>query len=99
MAGYVIAEVDVQDAQGFEEYRKLVPATLVPYGGRFVIRGGKSEVLEGDWHPKRIVVLEFPDFNRAREWWASQEYDEPKKMRQRTAMTNLLLVDGYTPAA
>jgi len=99
MAGYIIAEVDVQDEQGFEEYRKLVPATLLPYGGRFVIRGGKSEVLEGDWHPKRIVVLEFPDFNRAREWWASQEYDEPKKMRQRTSMTNLLLVDGYTPPA
>jgi uncharacterized protein (DUF1330 family) len=99
MAGYIIAEVDVQDPQGFDEYRERVPATLVPYGGRFVIRGGKSEVLEGDWHPKRIVVLEFPDFNRAREWWASQEYDEPKKMRQRTAMTNLLLVDGYIPPA
>jgi uncharacterized protein (DUF1330 family) len=95
MTGYIIAEVNVQDEQGFEEYRKLVPATLAAYGGRFVIRGGKTEVLEGDWTPKRIVVLEFPDFNRAREWWASQEYSEPKKMRQRVALTNLVLVDGY----
>jgi uncharacterized protein (DUF1330 family) len=76
-----------------------VPATLTPYGGRFVIRGGKSEVLEGDWHPKRIVVLEFRDFNRAREWWASQEYAAPKAMRQRNAMTNLIVVDGYIPPA
>lgn len=95
MAAYIIAEVDVQDAQAFDAYRELVPATLVPYGGRFVIRGGKTEVLEGDWTPKRVVVLEFPDFNRARDWWASQEYLEPKKMRQRAAMTNLIVVDGY----
>jgi uncharacterized protein (DUF1330 family) len=95
MAAYVIAEVDVQDDNGFEEYRKLVPATLVPYGGRYIIRGGKTEVLEGDWTPKRVVVLEFPDFNRAREWWASQEYREPRKMRQRVALTNLILADGY----
>ena len=99
MAAYIIAEVDVRDAQGFEEYRKLVPATLVPYGGRFVIRGGKTEVLEGDWNPQRVVVLEFPDFNRARDWWASQEYLEPKKMRQRVSKTNLIVVDGYNPPA
>src|ERR1700690_1762606 len=99
MAAYIIAEVDVQDTQAFEEYRKLVPATLASYGGRFVIRGGKMEVLEGDWNPKRVVVLEFPDFNRAREWWASQEYLEPKKMRQRVSMTNLIVADGYHPPA
>ena len=98
MAGYVIAEVEVQDKEGFEEYRKLVPATLEKYGGRFVIRGGKTETLEGDWTPKRIVVLEFPDFERAREWWASEVYAEPKRMRQRTAKTNLILAEGYIPA-
>jgi uncharacterized protein (DUF1330 family) len=97
MAAYIIAEVDVQDKEGFEEYRKRVPATLVPYGGRFLIRGGQTEVLEGDWTPKRVVVLEFPDFSRARDWWASQEYLEPKQMRQRAARTNLIVVDGYKP--
>jgi uncharacterized protein (DUF1330 family) len=99
MASYIIAEVDVHDAAGFEEYRKLVPGTIAQYGGRYIVRGGKSEVLEGDWTPKRIVILEFPDFERAREWWASQEYAEPKKMRQRTARTNLVLVEGYAPPA
>jgi uncharacterized protein (DUF1330 family) len=97
VAAYIIAEVNVQDAQAFDEYRETVPATLTPFGGRFVIRGGKSETLEGDWTPQRIVVLEFPDFNRARDWWASAEYREPKAMRQRAAMTNLIVVEGYQP--
>jgi len=96
--GYVIAEVEVQNKEAFEEYRKLVPATLEPYGGRFVIRGGKVETMEGDWTPKRIVVLEFPDFERAREWWASEAYAEPKRMRQRAAKTNLILVEGWQGA-
>lgn len=99
MAAYIIAEVNVQDEAGFDEYRKLVPATLEKFGGRYVVRGGKTEVLEGDWTPKRIVVLEFPDFNRARDWWASEEYRVPKSMRQRVAMTNLVVVDGYIPPA
>jgi uncharacterized protein (DUF1330 family) len=97
VAAYIIAEVDVQDAPAFDEYRKTVPATLVPFGGRFIIRGGRSETLEGDWTPKRVVVLEFPDFNRARDWWASEEYREPKAMRQRAAMTNLIVIEGYQP--
>jgi uncharacterized protein (DUF1330 family) len=97
MAAYIIADVNVQNAEEFEAYRKLVPATLTPYGGRFIIRGGKIEALEGDWTPKRIVALEFPDFNKAKDWWASQEYLEPKKMRQRASLTNLLVIDGYTP--
>jgi uncharacterized protein (DUF1330 family) len=99
MPAYIIAEVDVQDAAGFAEYGKLVPGTIAQYGGRYLIRGGKTELLEGDWTPKRVVVLEFPDFERAREWWASQEYLEPKKIRQRSAHTNLILVDGYAPPA
>jgi uncharacterized protein (DUF1330 family) len=98
MAAYIIADVNVHDDEVFEAYRKTVAATLSKFGGRFVIRGGKIETLEGDWTPKRIVVLEFPDFNTARDWWASEEYREPKNMRQRAAMTNLLVVDGYVPA-
>jgi uncharacterized protein (DUF1330 family) len=97
MTAYIIADVNVQNAEEFEAYRKLVPPTLAPYGGRFIIRGGKIEALEGDWTPTRVVVLEFPDFNRAKDWWASQEYLEPKRMRQRAALTNLLVIDGYTP--
>lgn len=94
MAGYVIATVEVTDPAGYEDYRKLVPATLEKYGGKFLVRGGASQTLEGSWDPKRVVVLEFASVERAKEWWASEEYREPKGIRQRTAMTNLLIVEG-----
>ena len=94
MAGYVIAEVDVTDPQGFEEYRKLVPASIEKYGGRYVARGGQTETLEGQWQPKRLVILEFDSVERAKQWWASEEYREAKAVRQRTAISNLIIVEG-----
>ncbi|HEY8427649.1 MAG TPA: DUF1330 domain-containing protein [Sandaracinaceae bacterium] len=94
MTAYVIAEVEVTDPQQFEEYRRQVPQTLAPYGGRFVVRGGATETLEGDWHPKRLVVIEFPDRERAKAWWSSEAYAAPKALRQRSARTRLLVVDG-----
>ncbi len=74
MAGYVIADVDVHDPEGYKEYTALVPATLEPFGGRFAVRGGAYEVLEGSWRPRRLVVLEFPSVERARAWYESAEY-------------------------
>jgi uncharacterized protein (DUF1330 family) len=94
MAGYVIADVDVHDPEAYEEYRKLVPATLEPFGGRFVVRGGKAETLEGSWVPNRIVVLEFPSVERARAWYESEEYRAAKAIRQRHSTGSLLLVEG-----
>ena len=94
MAGYVIADVEVLDAEEYEEYRKLVPATLEPYGGRFIVRGGRAEVLEGTWRPSRIVVLEFPSVERARAWYESDAYRGAKVLRQRTSKGSLLLVEG-----
>jgi uncharacterized protein (DUF1330 family) len=94
MAAYVIAQVEVTDAKVFEQYRRDVPATLVPFGGRFVVRGGATETLEGDWQPKRLVVLEFPDRTAARAWWESQAYAAPKALRQRSARTQLVIVEG-----
>ena len=94
MAAYVIAEIEIIDAQAFEDYRREVPPTLVRYGGRFVVRGGQSETLEGTWQPKRLVVLEFPDRAAAKAWWSSQEYAGPKTVRQRSARTELLVIDG-----
>lgn len=95
MPGYVIADVDVKDPAAYEEYRKLVPATLEPYGGRFVVRGGEVERLEGDWEPHRIVVLEFPSTDDARRWHSSEEYAHAKELRQRASVGSLLLVEGY----
>jgi uncharacterized protein (DUF1330 family) len=94
MAGYVIAEVDVTDPQQFEEYRKMVPATVEKYGGRFVVRGGSTDTLEGQWVPKRLVIIQFDSVERAKQWWASEDYREAKALRQRTAITNLVVVEG-----
>ncbi len=94
MAAYLIADVDVKDAAGFEEYRKLVPATIAQYGGRYLVRGGTHEMLEGDWRPKRVVVLEFPSLAQAKRWYDSEEYRKPKALRFKTAKTNVILVEG-----
>ena len=94
MAAYVIVDVDVKDQAAYEEYRRQTPATLAPYDGRFLVRGGQTEVIEGDWLPSRIVVLEFPSLERAREWIDSPEYSAIKGIRQRTAVTNMILVEG-----
>ena len=96
MAGYVIADVEVKDPNGYEEYRRQVAPTLARYGGRFLVRGGVAERLEGDWEPRRLIVLEFDSLARAREWWSSKEYHGPKALRQRLAITNLVVVEGVT---
>jgi uncharacterized protein (DUF1330 family) len=94
MPAYFIVDVEVTDPAGFDEYRKLVPATVEKYGGRFVVRGGRTETLEGNWHPKRVVVLEFPSVEQAKRWYDSEEYREPKALRFRTSKANLILVEG-----
>jgi len=94
MAAYVIADVDVTDPASYAEYRTLVPKSLEPYGGRFLVRGGAHEVLEGEWKPKRLVVLEFPTRAAAERWYASEEYRHAKAIRLRAARTNVVLVEG-----
>ncbi len=94
MTAYVITEIDVTDPAGYEEYKKMGPPTVAAYGGKFVVRGGKTEVLEGSWTPKRLVVLEFENVERAKEWWASKEYSAAKRVRQKTAVTKMIVVEG-----
>ena len=94
MAAYVIVDIDVTDLVGYEEYRTLAPPTIASYGGRFVVRGGKVETLEGEWSPGRLIVLEFKSAREAKRWYASQEYTVAKKVRHRTAITNMILVEG-----
>ncbi len=95
MSAYIIVEINIKNAQLYEDYKKLTPASIKAYGGRFVIRGAKTESLEGNWNPERIVVLEFPSVERAKEWWASVEYAPAKEIRQRSSFTKMLVVDGY----
>ena len=94
MAAYVIAEVEVQDSAVFEEYRKLVPATIAQYGGKYIVRGGATETKEGGWTPKRVIVLEFPTMARAREWYHSAEYAPALAMRLKAAKSRTILVEG-----
>jgi uncharacterized protein (DUF1330 family) len=84
----------VTDPAGFDEYRQRVPATLAAHGGRFLVRGGAHEVVEGSWRPRRLVVLEFPSLAQARRWYDSEEYREPKAMRFRTSKANIVFVEG-----
>ena len=87
MPAYVIVDLTVTDLAAMEEYRKRVPGTLTPYGGRFLVRGGAHHTVEGDWKPNRLVVLEFPSIEQARRWYDSEEYREPKAMRLRAGRT------------
>ena len=94
MPAYVIVEVEVTDPAAYDVYRKMVPASLAAYGGSFVVRGGACETLEGSWQPQRIVVLEFASVARAKEWWASGEYQVAKALRQRAANARMIVVEG-----
>jgi uncharacterized protein (DUF1330 family) len=94
VSAYIIVEIDVHDAAGYEEYKKLAGPTVEAKGGKYIVRGGKTEVLEGEWQPKRIVVLEFPTMEKAKGWLNCEEYREPRKVRHRTARTNMILVEG-----
>jgi uncharacterized protein (DUF1330 family) len=94
MAAYIVVQVDVQDPVRYADYRTMVPPTLAKYGGRFIVRGGKTETLEGDWAPKRFVVVEFPNVEQAKAWWASPEYAEAKALRQATSETLMIVAEG-----
>ena len=94
MAAYVLVEVDVTDAEQYDRYRPLAGASVEQYGGRYLVRGGASDVLEGDRVPKRLVVLEFPDADAARRWYHSPEYQEAKSVREGAAVGSFICVEG-----
>ena len=94
MSAYIVVQVEVTEPAGYDEYKKMVPSSLAAYGGKFVVRGGACETLEGSWQPKRLVVLEFPSVTKAKQWWASNEYRDAKALRQRTARTEMIVVEG-----
>jgi uncharacterized protein (DUF1330 family) len=94
MAAYVVVEVEVQDKDRYETYKRMVPPSLTAYGGRFIARGGEVETLEGEWSPTRLVILEFPSVEQAKAWWSSEEYAEAKALRQATAQSRMIVVAG-----
>jgi uncharacterized protein (DUF1330 family) len=94
MAAYLIVDVQVADPAAYERYRAGVATTLVPYGGKFMVRGGRFEMLEGNWDLTRLVVIEFPSMERAKEWWSSKEYAPLKQLRHSAARTRMVVVEG-----
>jgi uncharacterized protein (DUF1330 family) len=94
MAAYVIGEIEVTDPATYEEYRKQVMAVVTKYGGKFLVRGGRVETLEGGWTPRRFVALEFPSMEQAQKWYRSPEYAPLIELRKRASRGKLIIVEG-----
>ena len=94
MAAYIIVEIHVHDPVQYERYKELAASTVAAFGGRYVVRGGAADVLEGAREPARVVVLEFPTVQRAREWWASDAYTRAREIRSACASTEMIVVEG-----
>ena len=94
MPAYIVVQIEVDDPVPYERYRELAPASIAKYGGRYLVRGGATEALEGTWTPRRLVVLEFPSLEQAKAWWSSPEYAEARALRQSSARTEMLVVPG-----
>ena len=96
MSAYVLAEIEITNPEAYKEYTTTVPATIAKYGGRFLVRGGRAETLEGEWPNRRRVLLEFPSLDAAKRWWDSPEYEKPKALRQAHSNGRLILLEGVT---
>lgn len=94
MAVYVMVDIEVLDEHRYAHYRQQAPATIAAHGGRYLARGGATEVLEGSWSPKRCVLLEFPDMAHFRAWWTSPEYAPLRALRQQTTRSHLVVTQG-----
>ena len=98
MPAYVLAEIEVTDAEGYKGYTAVVGESIRKHGGSFLVRGGAHQTVEGDWKPNRLVILEFPTMDQAKRWYDSEEYREPKAMRLQAGRANMVMVDGLSPA-
>ncbi len=94
MSVYIILDIEVTDPVVYEEYKKRSTGAAAAFGGRFVVRGGKAEVWEGEWKPSRVVVLEFESVARAREWYGSDLYRPARALREASARTSMIVVEG-----
>lgn len=94
MAAYIVVQVHVKDPDRYADYRTMVPASLEAYGGRFLVRGGETQTLEGSWDPERLVIIEFDSVEQAKRWWDSDEYRAARELRQATADAQIIVVQG-----
>ena len=94
MAAYIIVDVEVTDPEEYRTYRQQTLATIEKCGGKFIVRGGQTETLEGDWKPGRFVILEFPSVEQARTWYSSPEYTAIIGIRHRASNSRMILTQG-----
>ena len=94
MSAFIIVDIVIHEPERYEEYKKLAAPTVMQYDGSYVVRGGRAEKLEGGGDPHRVVVLQFPSFDRAKEWWSSPEYAPAKSLRQEIATSEMIVVEG-----
>lgn len=94
MPAFVIANIDVHDPVKYEDYKRMAPASIHAHGGKYIARGGAVEALEGQWQPKRLVILEFPSLDAAHKWWNSPEYTKARAVRQSCSSGSLVIVEG-----
>ncbi|WP_194775616.1 DUF1330 domain-containing protein [Pararhodonellum marinum] len=94
MPAFVLVEIIIKDPDAYEGYKKLTPTSIAAYDGKFVVRGGPTVTLEGQWEPERMVLLEFPDVEKAEAWWYSDAYAEAKAIRQKAAETKMIILQG-----
>ncbi len=94
MTAYVIVNIEVTDPVGYEDYKKLAAPAVAAYGGKYIARGGRTETLEGDWSPNRLVILEFASSEQAKAWLNSPEYSEARSLRHQYARSQMIVVDG-----
>ena len=94
MPAYVVTEIEVIDKDRYEAYKQMVAPSIAAYGGKFLVRGGATETLEGTWSPQRFVIVEFASRAQAKAWWGSPQYAEAKALRQATARTEMIVAEG-----
>jgi len=94
MAAYVVCDIEVTDPAGYEGYKALSGASVEQYGGRFLVRGGEVDILEGEWRPSRFVLIEFDDVEAARRWYGSPEYSQAREIRQEASKASFVLAPG-----
>ena len=94
MPAYVIVETDITDPEQYESYKAASPGAVAAGGGRFLVRGGELAVLEGDWSPSRLVMVEFPDLEAAKRWYVSERYQAAKELREGAATLHIVAVEG-----
>ena len=98
MKAYIIVDVTITNPERYADYRKLTGPSLIPYDGKFIVRGGARETLEGEWNSTRVVVIEFPSMEKAKAWWSSGQYAPAKAIRQSASVTNMIVIEGYEEA-